>query len=193
MQPCRGKSQEKSSSDGRRGPYPGRPTGGTGEKAQTQTKSPGAPWCAGAVLLDWSHSLIPCIRCMRIRISRTCDGEDPLRCESGFSDPIDRIFQGLPLDLGIVLKRGVECYPGICVSSSIRFAFLTRGWPAIQVCFGFHLSMLCRRLIRGSLPQHPYGLRSNFVWVDLLRSVRKTFCVGFPFQSLPKNGLNRFY
>ena len=150
-------------------------------------------WCAGAVLLDWSHSLIPCIRCMRIRISRTCDGEYPLRCESGFSDPIDRIFQGLPLDLGIVLKRGVECYPGICVSSSIRFAFLTRGWPAIQVCFGFHLSMLCRRLIRGSLPQHPYGLRSNFVWVDLLRSVRKTFCVGFPFQSLPKNGLNRFY
>lgn len=84
-------------------------------------KSPGAPlwWCAGAVLLDWSHSLIPCIRCMRIMISRTC-GLNPLRCEGDFSDPIDRIFQGLPLDLGIALKRGVECYPGICVSSSIR-------------------------------------------------------------------------
>ena len=28
-------------------------------------------------------------------------GFDPLRCEGDFSDPIDRIFQGLPLDLGI--------------------------------------------------------------------------------------------
>lgn len=43
-------------------------------------------------------------------------------------------------NLGFSLTRGLKRYPGICVSSRIRFAFLYSGWPAIQVCFGFHFA-----------------------------------------------------
>lgn len=147
----------------------------------TQNKSPGAPfcWCAGAVLLDWSHSLIPCIRCMQIIVSRTCDGFDPLRCESDFSDPIDRIFQGLPLELGVSLTRGLKRYPGICVSSRIRFAFLLLRLAGHSSLFRFPFYGFCAGHPKGkNLLQHPDGLRSNFVRFDLLRSVRKNFCVG---------------
>ena len=93
-------------------------------------------------------------------------------------------FQGLPLGLGIALKRDLEWYPGICVSNWINFAFLTyrdgRPFKFVSVSIWWYY-------VRYSWKEPfttSYGLRSNFVWVDLVRSVRKTFCVGVTLESV---------
>lgn len=54
----------------------------------------------------------PGIRCMRIVVSKTGEGSNPLRFESGFSDPIDRISGSAIGTWGLRLKEVLDDIPG---------------------------------------------------------------------------------